>query len=310
MTRLPQVDALPAVPGTADDERACAVVVTYERPELLARCLDALLAQTRRADHILVVDNASADATPDILRDRFGADDGVELLRLAENVGGAGGFHVGMRTAYERGYGWLWLMDDDSLPTPEALERLLDGAARAPRGERPLVLASQVVWKDGRLHPMNVPWPRWRWPGEAALAARSRLVLIRSTTFVSALVRREAVERFGLPLAHYFIWADDVEFTARVLREAPGYLVPDSLVRHWTKAPHTSVTDSGGRFYFHVRNSLWLLRGHAWQPRERVTHLKGIAKTLVQYLRANGHRAEAWRTVARGVRHGLSGSVR
>lgn len=307
MIALPRVDALAPIPEDRGDDRVCAVVVTYQRVELLVRCLEALLAQTRRAELVLVVDNASADATPQVLGEQFG--DRVEHLRLRDNVGGAGGFHVGMRTAYERGFGWLWLLDDDSIPTPDALERLLAGAERAPHG-RPLVLASQVLWRDGRLHPMNAPWPRWRWAGEVLLAARRQLVLIRSTTFVSALVRREAVERFGLPLAHFFIWADDIEFTARVLRNAPGYLVPESVVHHWTKQPYTSVTDSGGRFYFHVRNSLWLLRGSAWTPRERLTHAQGIAETLVQFLRANHWRPHAWGTILRGLGHGLTGPVR
>lgn len=308
VTAMPRVDALTHDPATAGDERVCAIVITYERPELLGRCLDALLAQSRHPDHVLVVDNASRDGTGEMVRDRFGH--AVELLELPENVGGAGGFYAGMRAAYERGFGWLWLMDDDSLPTVEALERLLDGAHRAPGDGPPLVVGSRVVWKNGRNHPMNNPWPRWRWPLASAAAVRQRLVLVRATTFVSALVRREAVERFGLPLAHYFIWGDDMEYFGRMLRENPGYLVPDSVVYHWTAKPHTGVSHAGGRFYYHVRNSLWIVRGSAFTPRERVDYLRGTVGTTGQYLRANGSKFSAWRAVARGARDGLRGSTR
>jgi GT2 family glycosyltransferase len=101
-----------------------AVVVTYNRRALLEQCLDALRAQTRPPDRILVVDNASTDGTAEWVR---GQDDVVALL-LDENVGGAGGFHAGMRLAHAGGADWLWLMDDDTIPRPDALERLLEPA--------------------------------------------------------------------------------------------------------------------------------------------------------------------------------------
>lgn len=103
-------------------ERVCAVVVTYNRKELLRKCLAALKSQTRKPDHILVVDNASTDGTPEMLKEEFPQ---VEVLRLPENQGSAGGFHEGMNRAYEEGWDWIWIMDDDALPEPTALERLL-----------------------------------------------------------------------------------------------------------------------------------------------------------------------------------------
>ena len=104
-------------------ERVCAVIVTYNRKALLKECLEAVLAQTRPPDHVLVVDNASTDGTAEMLREEFPQ---VEVLRLPENQGGAGGFHEGMKRAYEEGFDWLWLMDDDTIPRPEALEALLE----------------------------------------------------------------------------------------------------------------------------------------------------------------------------------------
>jgi GT2 family glycosyltransferase len=90
--------------------RVCAVVVTYNRRDLLRECLVSLQAQTHVPDTILVVNNASTDGTAQMLSAEFAQ---LEVLTLAENVGGAGGFHAGMKWAYEQGYDWLWLMDDD-----------------------------------------------------------------------------------------------------------------------------------------------------------------------------------------------------
>ncbi|MFX5615039.1 glycosyltransferase, partial [Acinetobacter baumannii] len=76
-------------------------------------CLQSVLSQTRAPDHVLVVDNASTDGTGEMLKEEFPE---VEVLRLPENQGGAGGFHEGIKRAYEAGYDWIWLMDDDGLP--------------------------------------------------------------------------------------------------------------------------------------------------------------------------------------------------
>src|SRR5262245_34479345 len=91
-------------------DRICAVVVTFNRKPLLAKCLLSLERQSRRPDAILVVDNRSTDGTAAMLAEQFGH---LSYLRLEANTGGAGGFHEGMKWAYERGFDWLWVMDDD-----------------------------------------------------------------------------------------------------------------------------------------------------------------------------------------------------
>src|SRR4051812_7826339 len=100
----------------------CAVVVTHDRRDVLRECLGALARQTLAPDAVHVVDNASTDGTAPMLAEEFPA---VTVRRLETNEGGAGGFHEGIRDALERGFDWLWLMDDDTVPAPDALERLL-----------------------------------------------------------------------------------------------------------------------------------------------------------------------------------------
>ena len=270
-----------------------AVVVTRDRLALLRDCLDALRAQTRRPDRILVVDNASSDGTAAFLA----AQEDVEVLRLEENVGGAGGFHAGMRHAHGAGAEWMWLMDDDTIPRPGALEALL-----RPDDERAILRASVAVWKDGRLHPMNVPGFERERVEPLIEAAPQRVLPLRTSTFVSLLVHRDAVDRFGLPEARYFIWSDDNEYTARVTRGGGRMiLVTDSVVEHRTKQPYTAVTSAGDRFYFHARNTLYMVRGRSWSALEKGSLLYLLALTSLQYLRAGG----SARTVLRGLRDGV-----
>ena len=288
-----------------DSGTVCAVVVAYNRVELLRECLAALSAQTRKPDAVLVVDNASSDGTVAMVRGEFPA---VEVLELETNQGGAGGFHEGMRHAVAAGHEWLWLMDDDTIAEPEALERLLGVLSDADPA--PLLLASRVVWTDGTLHPMNAPRVAARRAEGLIDAAAAGLVLLRSASFVSLLVHRTAVERYGLPLKHYFIWNDDVEFTARVLRTETGYLVPGSVVCHKTATRHTPFETTGDRFYYAVRNQLLMVRGSAWEGTERLKMLWNIAYQARRYLGHNRWSGASIAVVLRGLRDGLRGTAR
>ncbi len=277
--------------------------MTYNRRALLVEALSALHAQTRPLDHIVVVDNASTDGTADMVRARYPE---VDLLALPDNQGGAGGFHAGLRYAHDAGADWAWLMDDDTIAQPDALEELLRAPLRLGEGlPAPALLVSTVLWTDGTPHPMNLPGFIRDDVARFVDCAACRVLPIRAATFVSLLVHRSAIDTHGLPFKHYFIWSDDIEYTARITRERAGYLVPQSIVVHKTETPYTAVTSSGGRFYFHVRNTLYMLRGKAWRPAEKLSLSWYLLSTTLAYLRVNGFARESVATVARGLRDGV-----
>jgi len=279
----------------------CAVVVTRNRLGLLREALEAILGQTRPPDHVLVVDNASTDGTQEAVRREFPA---VELLRLEVNEGATGGFHAGLEAARARGADWLWLLDDDSIPRPGALAALLAAPARAAGLPAPALLASRVEWRDGEPHPMNMPIVRRRDVAGLVAAAEAGLVPVRTATWVSLLVRGDVVDRFGLPQKAFFFQADDIDYTARILRSEHGYLVPESVVEHRTAAAHDAVHGGGDRFYFHARNTLWMLRGDAWEPREKPALAWTFLRTAREYLGVAGPSRGA-REILRAVRDGL-----
>ena len=276
--------------------RVTAVVVTHNRRDLLAECLRAVGAQTRAADDLVVVDSASTDGTPELLSERHPE---AVVVRMASNEGSAGGFHEGVRAGVALGADWLWLMDDDTIPSPTALERLLDHADEAVS-----LLASRVVWTDGRVHPMNTPDPDLRDLDGLAAGVERGVLPIRTSTFPSLLVRREAVERHGPPRKGFFVWSDDVDFTARILRDGRGLYVPASVAEHRTATAHRAH-EGGERFYFAVRNGLFVLRGDAFGPKEKLRHAVVVAEQVRLYLLHERLRARALRVLARGVRDGL-----
>jgi GT2 family glycosyltransferase len=278
----------------------CAVVVTHNRRALLTECLAALRAQTRAADHVLVVDNASSDGTPRMVREEH---PDVELVALEVNGGASGGFHEGLRRAHATGFEWIWSLDDDTIPEPDCLECLL--AAADGLADEPVLLSSKAVWTDGHLHPMNQQGFERLRTGRVIAASERGLMPLRTATFVSLLVHRHAIDRHGLPLRRYFLWSDDIEFTARILRHDPGYLVPASVAVHKTDTAHTAINAAPARFYFHVRNSLYMLRGTAWAPSEKPSLVFSLLVSVVAFLRANRFSPAVMPIILRGLRDGL-----
>jgi len=160
------------------------------------------------------------------------------------------------------------------------------------------------VWTDGRVHPMNTPDPDLRDLDGLVRALEREVLPVRTSTFPSLLVRREAVERHGPPRPGFFIWSDDVDFTARILRDEPGFYVPASVAEHRTATAHRAH-QGGDRFYYAVRNGLWVLRGDAFAAKEKVRHVLVVAEQVRLYLREHRLAPRAVRVVLRGLRDGL-----
>ena len=148
-----------------------AVVVTYNRRDLLIESLTAVLGQTRAPDTVIVVYNASTDDTAQLVGGRFPA---VRLVTARRNTGGAGGFAYGLALALADAAGLVWLMDDDTVPEPGALQAMLD-ARRSP-GRAAALVASRVVWTDRAPAPdEHPPDQAVRQQGGAAGRSRGRV---------------------------------------------------------------------------------------------------------------------------------------
>ncbi len=288
--------------------RVVAVVVTWNRRDLLQESLAGLRAQSLPPAAIVVVDNASSDGTADLLA----GEPGLDVVRLSSNTGGAGGFAAGMERALLHDPDLLWLLDDDTVPTAGAAERLVRAWEQYahPAGEhRPAVLASRVVWTDGRDHPMNTPR---RKPGASSPERRAAEAVgcmpIRSASFVSIMCDAEVVRERGLPVADYFLWNDDFEYSTRLLRGRPGLYCPASVVVHKTKSFGSTDTDPGERFFYEVRNKVWMFtRSPGLTPAEKVLY---GGSTLRRWSRTFS-RSQDRRTLARGLARGVvAGLVR
>ena len=236
-----------------------AVVVTYNRKALLMECLHALLSQTRLPDEIIVLDNASTDGTKELLvSEGMMENPAIQYVGLETNSGGAGGFYYGSKLAYDGGADWIWMMDDDCIPTPTALEKLADAAQTVDAS----FLCSAVFGKGGECGSK----PSVYGEGDWYAFLEQGLVTVSRATFVSFMVSREAVTKCGLPYKQFFIWGDDTEYCARLLKyHLPGYLVGASCVVHKTPVKKRGKGSAFwwetnpaviGRLHYLVRNEL------------------------------------------------------
>lgn len=269
-------------------ERVCAVVVTFRRPQLLRECLRALESQTRPVDHILVIDNASGDETPDIVRDEFAR---AELVQLETNSGGAGGFAEGTKRAFEAGFDWMWLMDDDGRPAPDCLEQLL-----APAHPLAAMVPLQQN-SDGKQYGFF----RWRGRGVDVTPEVVRgAVPVKGDyafAFVGPLISRKVVEKIGLPRADFFIWFDDWEYALRVRHRSRAdiILVPGALFHHDFGGKEREFSFLGRKTwrseqppwktYYEARNQLWTMTRSRRRPREIAvyarTHFNALAGDIL-----------------------------
>ncbi|UMG93212.1 glycosyltransferase family 2 protein [Nocardioides sp. TF02-7] len=198
-------------------ETVAVVVVTYNRAELLETMLAGLARLDPAPDTVIVVDNASSDRTPEVLA---AAD--VQVVRSEENLGGAGGFRLGVRTAYEQGHDRIWLMDDDVVPAPDCLGVLLshdEDCLMAVREDARGNLAEYAATRFDLDHPWVLR------PKTASVvttyARRSDMpptVPLENVAFEGFMVRRRVVDRIGLPDDTFFIFYDDCDYAIRARR--------------------------------------------------------------------------------------------
>lgn len=218
--------------------RIAAVVVTYNRKELLLECLGCLKTQdysstTNAKDinlDILVIDNASTDGTSDALRSQINSSE-ITYFNTGSNLGGAGGFNYGMRKAVELDYDYVWVMDDDCMPHEDTLLGFLNAADRLNYNFG--FLSSVCRWIDGSICTMNVQ----RHPLTKNITDFSPVIQPATlASFVSLFVPTKIIKELGLPIKDFFIWSDDWEFTRRISRKYPCYLVGTSIVTHKSKS--------------------------------------------------------------------------
>lgn len=256
--------------GSAEKDLSIAsVTVAYNGATVLRRHLDSLRRQTRKLNEIVIVNNASTDNTFNLLATEFPE---ATVLNLPANVGVGGGFAAGIAYAALRNkHDWIWIFDQDSVPSGDGLERLLAGLQHLRDTEEcPAILAPVCIHPEtGMIYPA-LSWRGWRFR-PTARSSEQPITFADVTISSGSLIRSGAVNKAGLPRADFFMDFVDYEYCLRLRRT--GFriaVVRDSILSHAIGAPTTLHilgrtkywTDHvPWREYYMARNELFTL----WQ---------------------------------------------
>lgn len=250
------------------EQNITALIVTYNRRPLLERCLNALAKQTLVPDQILIVDNASTDNTREWLKGWLPIHlPSAKLLLLQDNLGGAGGFSTGLKTAIGDGADWVWMMDDDAEPHPRALTELMQitsnplniyGSLATHGNETSWLMTLQEASKTSRntYRVEDIP-PQAR---------------VQMLPFLGFTIHRNLVKKIGFPDPGFFIAADDVEYCLRAQKAGSEIIVAGkSHIEHPKSRPYevklpgytlTCLSLPPWKRYYDTRNRLLIARKH------------------------------------------------
>ncbi len=299
-------------------EKVIAVVVTYNRLELLQRVVDSLKRQSRELTEILVVNNGSTDGTKEWL-------DGQEGLTVIhqENVGGSGGFYRGIQEASKEDCDWIWCMDDDVLPRTSCLEVLMTVAEKQ---QNIGILCPHRLMSGrtfvGEAKTLNLSNPFKDMHNDMLLASEvenHEVVSIVGMAFEGPLIRKEVVSKIGFPNKDLFILYDDTDYSYRAV--LAGYrvlIVRDALMDKYDFQSKSSYREdkmkNKWKLAYHIRNTAYF--GHKYGKNVWVRNYAAVPFLLHMFAAITfnffrGHKYSFsdyglfWRMMQRGVREEL-----
>lgn len=230
-----------------------AVVVTFNRKELLLRCVKNIIAQTYKVKKIVVVDNASTDGSEKYIEQNIQDFQSIiQWVRLKTNQGGAGGFYEGMKEA-AKSDNYLWLMDDDGFPESNCLKNLL---LKCDKNSfvGPVVLSDKDKYRLS--FTIRKPGTRKVYKDYKDLKESSENSMLEGIVipFNGVLLHSDLIKRFGLPRKEYFIWGDDMEFMWRLKR---GHVKISTNLNSFFYHPISAQSEKMffGLLYFNNTNS-------------------------------------------------------
>jgi GT2 family glycosyltransferase len=259
--------------------RVLAHLHTLNDAEFIERSLDAIQRQTRRPDSIIIVDNGSTDTT----LDRIFAEN-VTIHRNPTNLGTSGAIRIGFSYALEHQFDWVWILDADSIPESDALEKMLDFYAALPPEAREKVCFLHARMADENNFLLEFFGQTIRPPASKVDADYTPC---NSALWSGSFYRMVAVKEIGLPSADYVLYSAELEYGYRAWSLGfMSYMVHNSVQRHGVGrrpgiASHIrqigplnlKLYDSSPiRCYYHVRNPIyfWLYQSKHGGPRQIV----------------------------------------
>lgn len=273
--------------------RITAVIVAYNRLETLTQVLPAVCSQSHRLEHIVVVDNCSTDGTADHLKAAARADSRIHVIHSPENTGGAGGFRTGTLYASGLPADYLWLMDDDVVPEPDCLARLVEYAEKGYFILQPVRLQPSGA-RAPEENTLNFTQPLahvTRSLGVKPVENGSDAEFTVSLPFEGPLISKAVFAEIGFPDDSFFITSDDLDFAIRSHKHGFQIVYVKSAIMHRVFEAKSVSSKSGGlppldwKEYYLIRNLIEVDWRYAPLPVTLLRASKLLAKFLYRSVR-------------------------
>ncbi len=245
-----------------------ALIITFNRKEVVKECILSVLNSSLKPDKVLVVDNGSTDGTPQFLKKEFPE---VTLLSLDKNYGPAGGAERGQRYLYEEGYDFIWMLDDDAIIEKDALSNLIKMNSKLSKEIGNNFFLLSVIYGDRKLQkPLyNIYLYNQTWGIPVRISDenyKKQYFPFIVGPMLGLFLPKYIFEKVGFFRGDFFGWYDDTEYVLRVHRNGfQGYAVPNSKIYHPTKfrkkvqllgRKFTFYSGRPKRFYYGTRNNI------------------------------------------------------
>jgi len=230
--------------------KIAAVLVTFNRLDLLKPLISSLKNQTLKPDAIIVVNNSSTDGTEEWLSKQ------QDIITIKQkNLGSSGGQYTSMKTAYTMDYDWIWVMDDDVEPELNCLEVLMENpnenevksALRYTPENKPFL--SEII-KVNMSNPFKSIWSKIISDDDI----KNKETCVQGLTFEGPLFHRNVIEKIGYPENKFFIYGDDTEYSIRAIKA--GFtlkMVSSAKLNRKLEAPDLNLEFSWKHYYM-IRN--------------------------------------------------------
>lgn len=193
-----------------------AVIVTFNRKVELLKNIEMLMQQKHMPDKCYIIDNHSTDGTEEFLRiNNILQIDWIQYVYLPQNIGGAGGFYTGSKLAYQNGYDFICLMDDDGRPNDvETLDILMKHTEEC-HVRNPLVFLNALVCGENDVLSFGLFEKKTNYKKDVIRKSHHGLIVGRVNPFNGTIISRELFKKIGFPNRQFFIKGDEYDFLSR-----------------------------------------------------------------------------------------------
>jgi len=258
-----------------------AVIPVHNRPHLVTRAVASVLAQTKKIDEIIIVDDGSTDSTAETLKQL-----GSQIIYIRQdNKGVSAARNAGIKRAQSE---WIALLDSDDEWLPEKTENAADFVQRNPQYK---IFQSHEIWvRNNRIvNPKNKHQKKGGWIFKESLP----LCIVSPS---ASIIRREVLDDAGL-FDENFPVCEDYDLWLRILRKYPIGLDEKPGIKKYGGHPDQLSRRYWGMDYYRVLAMEKHVHDAELEEELRTAVIKEIIKKLKVLAAGARKRHKYWKEV-------------